>query len=476
MSLYFPQALILLFALLYLYQKSHKKATLLYLSLALAILALARPIMTESTQDATLAGKEFILALDISRSMQAGDIQPSRLEKAKAIIKSILTQNPHDRFALFVFTSKPLILSPSTRDHKLLLNALNALDTHNILTHSTNLKKLLETIGKLKMAEKNLILLSDGGDERDIDDLLSIAHNNDIHISTIALATTQGTPLRDAYGKELKDEHNHLIISRLNPILKPLATKTGGKFFNYDANTFSLDFVTQKSKASRQKKGILELFWIPLLGALLLFLLYYIQIPKKILLLLPFLSMQADASLLDWYFIAQGNSAYHDKEYKQAAKAYEKIAHQTIQSQLNLANSFYHAKFYTHARDIYASIMTDNPHYKKIQLFGLANCEAKLKHYTTARGYYQEALAFGRDEAILHNLALIAHKKDKKDDKIPKTKESKKVKIKSKSSGKSGKKGKKQAKNGSVNSLSHPLGYKAYELINKGYIDEKKPW
>ncbi len=476
MSLHFSPLLLLLFALIWIYKKGTKRATYLYLSLAFAILALSGPCIKEAKDDLTLAGKEVILALDVSRSMQATDIYPSRLKRAKSIIKEILTQNPHDRFSLFVFTSKPLILAPSTQDHALILSALDALNEANILSHSTNLKALLEKIASLKSTEKNLILLSDGGEERDLKSLLAIANDATIHISPIALATTQGTPLKDQYGKNLKDEHNHLIISRLNPLLKPLAKESGGRFISADSSDFSLSFITKNSQSKRVKKTTIELFWVPLLLCLLLFLFHYIQIPTKFLLLIPFLTTTAESSLLDWYYINQAQNAYHDKHYKKAAKAYEKIEHKTIQSQLNLANSFYHAKFYTHARDIYASIKTDKAKFKKRQLFGLANCEVKLKHFSTARGYYQEALAFGRDEAILHNLALIAHKKDKKDDKIPQTKDTKKVKIKSKSSGKSGKNSKKQAQNGALNSHSHPLGYKAYELINKGYIDEKKPW
>jgi Ca-activated chloride channel family protein len=439
------------------------------------IIALARPTLIDSRQNQQLKGREFIIALDISYSMQANDLSPSRLEKAKQYIEKILQSNPKDSFALFAFTSNPLILSPTTSDHRLLLQALHALDEKNILTHSTSLKKLFEKIATLPMQEKNLILLSDGGEEIEIEKLSQILKEANIRLITIAMATKRGATLSDQSGKKLKDANGNLLISRLNPILKPLTLQSQGRFFTNDHIDFSFSKFTQSSFSQKEHRSKRELFWIPLLLAIGIFFFYFIEIPKKFLLLIPFLAPNADAALLDWYYIHQAKSYYHDRDYKEAAKAFSKIEHQTLQSQMNLANCYYQAGAYTKAKALYQTLLTSNRLRKQRLLFKLGNIAVKLKDYESAKGYYEEALALGKDSDILHNLALIIHKKNPPI-KAPTTKGKSKEKVKSNQASAKAKGSKKEGDSTAPSKKSHPLGYKAYELINKGYIDEKKPW
>ena len=463
MSIHYPQAFMLLFLLVWMAKHGRRQSKILYISLALLILSLSRPALTEVKEHMALRGKEFIIALDISYSMRAEDIAPNRLSKAKEIIKNILSANPHDRFTLFAFTTNPLILCPSTSDHQLLLQALDSLKVENILTHGTNLQKLFSTIHALTIPEKNLILLSDGGEESHVDTF-------DINIISIAMASKKGSTLKDKNNKLIKDKNGHLMISRQNPLLKEISAK----YFYHDSVDFSLDFVTENRLSQKSRLKSYELFWIPLLLSLVLFFFYFIKVPKKILALLPFLASHSDAGILDWYYIEKANSYYHDKGYKEAVESYEQIQRKTMQSQMNMANAYYQAGAYTKAKTIYNALQSRNPKLKKRILFKLGNCAAKLEDYESARGYYQESLAFGKDKDILYNLKRIAHKKN--NDKTPKKSGNEKEKAKS-SQNTANKKDKQNGDAASAPStLSHPLGYKAYELINKGYINEKKPW
>ena len=460
MSILYPQVFILLFVLFFLFRKSR----LLALSFALMIVSLSRPVMTEITQKENLQGKEFIIAIDVSYSMRAEDITPTRLEKSKEMIKRILKENPNDRFSLFAFTTNPLILCPSTSDHQLLLSALDSLKVENILTHGTSLQKLFARIHKLNMSEKNLILLSDGGEETGVNYF-------NINIFTIAMASKKGSILKDHYGKTMKDEKGHLIITKLNPLLEAISTK----LFYHDSFDFSLDFVKQKTLSKKEKLAYFELFWIPLLLSLILFFFYFVKIPKKILLLIPFLTLSGKAGLLDWYYIQKAQNSYHDRNYKEAEKNYQNIAHKTLQSQMNLANTYYQAGAYTKAKTVYKRLKSSNPALKKVLLFKLGNCAVKLEDYESARGYYHDALVFGEDADILYNLKLIAHKKPPCNP-SPKKAGNEKDKVKSSQSAGKTKESKSGEDASAPSKLSRPLGYKAYELINKGYIDEKKPW
>jgi len=459
MSILYPEAFILLFGLAFLVKKSR----LLALSLAIMIVALSRPVLTQIRENEKLHGREFIIALDVSYSMRAEDIAPSRLEKAKMLIRRILKENPDDIFSLFAFTTNPLILCPATSDHQLLLSALDSLKVENILTHGTSLKKLFTRVNKLNMPEKNLLLLSDGGEERSVEKF-------DINIFSIIMASQKGSTLKDSSAKTIKDAKGNLIITKANPLLKEISTKT----FYHDRLDFSLDFVEQQKLSQKEKLGYYELFWIPLLLSLLLFFIHYIKIPKRVLLLLPFLTLGADAGVLDWYYIGKAQAYYHDKAYKKAAESYEKIERKTMQSQMNLANAYYQGGLYNKARRVYKKLKTTNPHLKKVLLFKLGNCEAKLEAYSTAKAYYHEALLFGEDADIVYNLKLIENKKE--DDKTPKKGGDDKEKREASTASAQSKKGKQGKSSSTPSKLSHPLGFKAYELINKGYIHEKRPW
>jgi len=463
MSILYPQVFILVLFLFWLEKRSQKTAWLLRLSLVFMILALSRPVLTNVTEETSLAGKEFIIAIDVSYSMRATDIAPSRLERAKAIVRQILKDNPHARFALYAFTTNPLILSPSTRDQQLLRNALDSLQVNNILTHGTSLQALFDHISKLKMPEKNLILLSDGGEEREVDTL-------GLNLFSVGLASEKGAVLKDPYGKTLKNDKGNLLISTLNPLLKKISTH----YFPASTSTFDFGTIPQEQFSTKDKQASYDIFWVPLLIALILFLAHYIKVPKRFLALIPFLTLNAEAGLLDWYYIHQASSHYHDKAYKEAANYYQKIEHKTMQSQMNLASCYYQAGAYAKARSLYSALHSHNPQIKKKLLFKLGNCAVKEEDYESARAYYRDALVFGKDEDILYNLKQIAHKKT--DSHAPKAKGEDKMKMKADTQAQSAK-NKKEAEGGNApKAASHPLGYKAYDLINKGYINEKKPW
>ncbi len=499
MSFLYPLFFLFLLPLFYIY-KVTQKTSKLFIALFLMILSLASPVYLSSHKESKIDAREYIVALDISRSMLGEDLKPNRLAYAKRLIVKLFEQNPKDSFTLFAFTTNALILSPPTTDHQLLKIALNSIDINNILTKGTDFQSLLEKISTLKADNKNLIIFSDGGDEISINKALKLAKKNHIIIHAIGIATKKGVILKDHYGKALRDENNHIIISSLNPKLKQLATLSGGIYQNY--TNFNPHALKQSKKESinRQRSDIQHLFYIPLMIALLLFLLHFIKLPKRILLAIPFIANYIDAGVLDWYYIKQGVDAYTKGEFQQAVDAFQKIGDKTIASQMDLANSYYQMGKYKKAKSIYESLKTTDPSLKKRILFKLANCEVMVKRYQDAREHYLEALSFGYDKDIIHNLKLIIFKKDpRRDNPAAKskaqqskdaptaknqTKNHKKSSTKhknfanSKSSKQSSQKSKSSDSKKSIGDkkLSHPLGYKAYDMINRGYIDEKKPY
>ncbi|MEJ2469108.1 MAG: VWA domain-containing protein, partial [Campylobacterales bacterium] len=92
------------------------RSILLALSGVFIVIALARPVIPQAPVDIERRGSDVIFAVDISRSMQAADIAPNRLEAARQLLASVVQADDEDRFGVVAFTTNPIILSPLTRD------------------------------------------------------------------------------------------------------------------------------------------------------------------------------------------------------------------------------------------------------------------------------------------------------------------------------------------------------------------------
>ena len=103
--------------------------------------------------------------------MKATDISPTRYDFAKETIAALLQENPGDNIMLIAFTTNPLLLSPPTTDHALINIALANLNPEFILTKGTSLEKLFKRLASMKMGQKNLILMTDGGEEENLEKL-----------------------------------------------------------------------------------------------------------------------------------------------------------------------------------------------------------------------------------------------------------------------------------------------------------------
>ncbi len=502
MIVLYPQVFILFFALFYLIAQIKKKPVrssgvlchsvhtkkthyLLLWALGLMILALSRPVLPSGRQTQKSVGSEAVIALDLSYSMHAKDLKPSRYLASVDMIKTLLKKDLHDRFALYGFTTKPLILSPATTDHRLIASALDAIEIDDILTHGTSIKNLLLHLSKQRYPVKNLILITDGGEEKADAKLNKIVKNSGIRIIAVGMASKEGTLLEDAYGKKLKDEKGNLVISTLNPLLKSLASQTHGSYIRYtDASQSAQDIIDalhdeiSSGRFTLKEKSYTQLYYIPLFFALLLIVIAFLRLPKKLILLFPFLFSDANAGVLDWFYINHAKHAYEKRHYKEGAIYLQKLSHTTMQSRFDEAMMLYKVGKFHKVITLLKPLKSKEVHMKKQILFLMGNTYSKIKKYDEARKVYKRALLLEDDPDIVYNLALIKGKHTHAQPKPPgyKKKEQKsktvaqKEKKHAKKDEKSGKKTDQKKK------LSRPLGYKAYELINKGYINEKNPW
>ena len=488
----------------------HKQKKLLYLSLVFMFFAMARPAYENAYVEQNFNSHDYIIAIYASYSMQAQDLKPSRYELAKLAIKKLIKEHPQDRFTLFAFTSSTLLISPPTTDTEISMMALDALNPKYILTKSTNLKNLFKTVAKLPIKQKNLIIFSDGGDEHSVETLVKIAKKATIIPYIVATATQKGAALKKGK-KYIKDAHDSIVISRINPMLIDLSNDTGGKYYELnslnDINKLSSDLQTQQTQKEHiQVKTYKELFYIPLFIAIVLYISSITRIAQRFLVFLPlflFIPNQSRANLLDFHYLQSANQSYKEHKYNNAVTAFKKVS-RSPQSYYNIATTYYKEGAYKKAVSYYMQIRSRDKELKQKLFYNLGNCAVKLKEYDRAKKYYIYALALGEDKDALYNLTLLRklHLKSAKDvsKMLPKNQQTSKKKDSKRSSNKkksSGKKGsnrsgnsqsngsganKKTKGNKSIKSRSkkqkgaYKFTYKAYEKINKGYTDEKEPW
>jgi Ca-activated chloride channel family protein len=441
--------------------------------------------------------------------MKAKDILPNRYDFAKETLSSFLKSNPKDNIMLIAFTTNPLLLSPLTTDHALIEIALKSLNPEYILTKGTSLKKLFKKIASMQHEQKNLLLITDGGEEHDLTALTEQLKEENIKLTVLALGSTQGTTIEKPNGTLLKDKEGNLVISRINPLLKKLVSNTGGTYLNAsNTPTTTAKHLQNAFEKQAQKNNLItkkqyrynEFYQFPLLLALLLFLMLHTRAIKYLIILFSLLGMQVQASMLDGYYLDQAYESYYKKDLNKTKELLLQLETSSLQSQFALANTYYRLHDYKKAILLYRTIRSTSPKVKQKLYYNLANSYTKLKEYDKAKLYYTKALQLGEESDALHNLALIAllqksketqlgitHPKSQSsasstnDDTQSKEEQSKEESQTSSGSGAGGesKAGNKKEKKKRIldrQQESQPLSSKVYELINKGYIRETQPW
>ncbi|GAB2952775.1 hypothetical protein GCM10027048_17510 [Hymenobacter coalescens] len=188
------------------------------------------------------AGKDLWLLVDLSRSMDADDVAPSRLQKARAALLELIRRFPADRIGLVVFSSEAYVHCPLTYDQDALLLLLGTLDTRLVPAGSTDLTQPLELALARASATASqaagapprataLVLVSDGEDfGENLEAVIRDLTRSGMRLYSVGVGTTSGGRIPRA-GGYVRDAQGKPAISRLQPIpLRRLAEATGGVY------------------------------------------------------------------------------------------------------------------------------------------------------------------------------------------------------------------------------------------------------
>jgi len=202
----------------------------------LALLALARPQWGTLEETVFDQSREVLIALDLSASMLADDVKPTRLARAKLLIGNLLDELQGERVGLAVFAGTSFLQVPLSSDYEVLRDILPGLDPSYLPQAGTDYAGMLrvanEAFGQSTAADRFLIVLSDG-EAHDMGWKAALAElkSKQVKIITLGIGTAGGALLTDPQGGVMKDERGAAVLSRLEPAtLQELAQETGGAY------------------------------------------------------------------------------------------------------------------------------------------------------------------------------------------------------------------------------------------------------
>ncbi len=440
------------------------------------VLALTRPVIQKEPIQTQELLNDVVIGVDLSYSMQAKDILPSRLKFAKATLEDLVKSQQKSRFGVLGFTTNAIILSPLTEDTELLLHLFNALDEKLIMTKGSDVMPALHLARKMSKSPKvSLVLLTDGADELNYEAEALYAKENSLVVNIMMIATKKGAPLRLANGELLKDEMDDIVVSRENSAISQISDASGGVY------THSLDDIIAALHSQRDteyKSNVtivqnLELFYYFVILALITFLLSVTTLKRYVLIFLLFFGISLEATVLD--FVKNKNKVSFDKGVK-----------------------FYKEGEYEKALLSFSNVKSNKIKVKAYVYYNRANTLVRLKEFAKAREAYRKSLALYYTKEADENLRYIkdvaeekqmssGQQKSAKKSNLAKKKESRQkkkeggssnMKVSASASDGASKKSKKSKQESqiSLNQGKAKLSSKQYELINKRQVNEKHPW
>ena len=330
------------------------KFWLLEAALALLILMLARPQMGTKISHEKRNGIETIICVDISNSMRAEDVSPSRLDRAKMMVENLVDHFTDDKIGLIVFAGDAFVQLPITSDYVSAKMFLSAIDPSMMATQGTDIARAIEmathSFTQEKGIGKAIIVITDGEDhEGGATEAAEAAKKSDMRVYMLGIGSTQGAPIPIPGSNDyMMDNTGQTVMSALNEdMCKQIASAGGGAYIHVENNSNAQDLLDQEldklSKKETQSTiysdydeqfqafGILALLLLiieiclmesknPLMKRVSLF-----GARKKaaatVLLLLVAMSMSAQTERLNG---RQGNKQFRAGDYPNAEVSYRK--------------------------------------------------------------------------------------------------------------------------------------------------------
>ena len=215
------------------------KYYLLLLALIAIIVMLASPQFGTKLETVKRKGIELVIALDVSNSMNATDVEPNRLERAKLAIERLTDRLINDRIGLVVFAGNAYVQLPVTTDYASAKLFLESINTDMVPTQGTAMGSAINlaanSFSQDEDINKAIVVITDGEDhEQNAIEAARNANEDGIKVYTVGMGSPDGSPVPvspNAKGDFIKDSHGNVVISKLNRnLLQQVANEGEGEF------------------------------------------------------------------------------------------------------------------------------------------------------------------------------------------------------------------------------------------------------
>lgn len=218
------------------------KFCLLLSAITILIFMIARPQVGAKISHEKREGIEVLIALDISNSMLAQDVIPSRLEKSKLLIEDLVDHFTNDKVGLVVFAGDAFVQLPITNDYVSAKMFLQNINPSLITTQGTDLARAISLsqscFTQREHIGRAIIVITDGEDhEGGALEAAREAYKKGINVFILGVGTSKGAPIPDGNGGYLKDNSGQTVLSALNEQMCQQVAKAGNGVYIHVDNT-----------------------------------------------------------------------------------------------------------------------------------------------------------------------------------------------------------------------------------------------
>ena len=326
------------------------KFLLMQMAIALVIIMVARPQMGVKVSHEKRNGIEALICLDISNSMLATDVAPSRLQKSKMLIENLVDHFTKDKIGLIVFAGDAYVQLPITSDYVSAKMFLQNIEPSLIQTQGTNIGEAIHLASNSFTQQENIgkaiIVITDGEDhEGGAMEAAKEASEQGYKVFILGIGNTSGAPIPVAGGGYLTDNTGNTVMTSLNEqMCKDIAAAGKGTYIHVDNTSTAQESLN--NELSKMQKGDMESVvysefeevyqWFGILAIILLILEVVISetanpffkkfsLYKKrnvaTLALILICSLSANAQNADRHFIRQGNRTFYQNVQESPGKA-----------------------------------------------------------------------------------------------------------------------------------------------------------
>ena len=428
------------------------KFWILEVALALLVLMLARPQMGTKISQEKRVGIETIICMDISNSMRAEDIVPSRLDRSKMMIENLVDHFSNDKIGLIVFAGDAFVQLPITSDYVSAKMFLSSIDPSMMATQGTDIGRAIDMAMHSFTPEEGIgraiIVITDGENhEGGAVEAAAAAKDAGMRVYVLGVGSSKGAPIPiPGTGDYMKDNTGNTVMSALNEqMCKELAQAGGGAYIHVENNSAAqdqldneLDKLSKKETTATLYSEFDEQFQAFGLLALLLLILEICILDRRnpllknislfgkkkrtaAMLLLLLAATTASAQMTDRQYIRQGNKQFRSGDYANAEVSYRKAIEKNAknpQAAFNLGNALMAQKKDSAAVEQFegAARLETNSLRKAQAYHNIGVICQTHKMYGEAIEAYKNALRLNpKDDETRYNLVLCKHQKQKQD-------------------------------------------------------------